>query len=111
MDDVLFTVTDPRGKTVICTADSWHNHILSRHPYLSERLEIVKNTITGPTYGIFGDAHHPDRQVYYYRQSARPRYMKVIVRDMDTHLIIITAFETDSMKSGEKLLWTQSDAS
>ncbi len=103
MDDVIFEVTDPTGMTIVCTGDRWHNHIISRHPNLAAHIETVKAAISNPTYGIFRDAHFPDRRIYYLRQP-RPRYMKVVVREEVDRSIVITAFETDSMKAGEKPL-------
>jgi len=104
MDDVFFEVTDPKGMVVVCTKDCWHNHILPRHGSMSEKIETIKLTITNPAYGVYRDAHFSDRRVYYYRNPSHPRYMKVVVREYPHRSEVITAFETDSMKAGEKLL-------
>lgn len=104
MDDVFFEVTDPKGMVIVCTKDCWHNHILSRHESLTAQIETVKLTITNPTYGVYRDANFSDRRIYYYRNPSYPRYMKVVVREDPDRSEVITAYETDSMKPGEKLL-------
>lgn len=104
MDDVFFEVTDPKGIVVICTKDCWHNHILPRHKSLSTHVETVKLAITNPTYGVYRDANFPDRRIYYFRNPSYRRYMKVVVRENPNRSEVITAYETDSMKTGEKLL-------
>lgn len=78
---------------------------------MATRLEAAKAAIANPSFGIFKDAHFPDRQVYYYRLQGKLRYLKVIVLEASNRLVVVTAFETDSTKPGEQLLWTPSDAS
>lgn len=111
MDELAFQVTDPLGQTVICTKECWDNHIVSRHNSMGKYLEIAKAAITNPSFGIFKDAHYPDRQIYYYRISGKLRYLKVIVQRDNDRLVVVTAFIADSTKKGEELLWPSSTAS
>jgi hypothetical protein len=86
-------------------------NVLARRPFMSDHLEMVKTAISNPTFGIYSDAHHADRYIYYYLHPTKLRYLKVVTREQVDHLVVITAFYTDSTKSGEKLIWTQANAS
>jgi len=109
-NDILFQVTDPRGNFVICTEERWYGHILASRPFMEGWEEKVIAAISNPTYGIYKDAQFSNRCVYYRRQR-QPRYMKVIVVETESGPYkVVTAFPTDSMKSGEELLWIPSNA-
>jgi hypothetical protein len=112
-NDIVFQATDPRGQLVICTRERWYGHILSAHQFMAGQEDIVIAAISHPTYGIFADAHFPNRCIYYYRQpKPPPRYMKVVVVVQESGpFTVVTAFQTDSMKKGEVLIWTPLSAS
>lgn len=103
----VFETSDPRGREVVCTEECWNDHILSSHPWMKEREEEVKAAVENPSIGIYGDADFPDRQIYYYLQKEKKRYLKVVVQftTEDEPGNVITAFTTDSPKKGEKLIW------
>jgi hypothetical protein len=102
-----FEVTDPRGKTVICTEDRWRWHIISGHGKFMEGYEDeVKEAIESPTEGIFQDAARPERHIYYLRLPQSRKYIKVVVNFEDEDSgYVVTAFKTDSIKQSETLLW------
>lgn len=106
-NEILFEATDPRGRKVVCTKRCWYEHILANRAWMVGWEDEIITTIENPTYGIFRDANFVDRHVYYRRLPKKPRYIKVIVgvseRLEDT---VITAYTTDSMKSGEEWIWT-----
>ncbi len=103
----LFEVKDPRGRKVICTEDCFHYHILTNHPNMLEQEEEIQLTLTDPTFGfIYADAKRPERNVYYRLNAKKTLYTKVVV-EFDEHEVgkVITAFRTDTPKSGEALIW------
>lgn len=79
---------------------------------MQTREKDVKRTIQKPL-GIYQDVSFADRQVYYQTVKLNPKrtvYMKVIVRfENEATGSIITAFLTDSPKSGEKWIWPSSN--
>jgi hypothetical protein len=99
--------TDPRGQTVVCTHLRWVNHILAEHANMRGRESEVQRAIEQPVPVIYQDAQFSNRQVYYGHTTARVQYVKVVVEfeDDDEPGQVITAFVTDSGKSGEKPLW------
>jgi hypothetical protein len=74
---------------------------------MAGREEEVKAAIERPTIGIFSDADFPERQIYYFLQKEKKRYLKVVVqfKNADEPGEVITAFTTDSPKKGEKMVW------
>lgn len=106
---IVFEVTDPRGRNVVCTEDSWNEHILSNRPWMRGWEDLVKDTIQNPYMGIFEDSDFNNRHIYYSRQQGRERYLKVVVQfDENETGSVITAYTTDSPKRGEKLIWPKS---
>lgn len=105
----IFDVTDPRGYRVICSEATWQSHILANRPFMQGWEDEVQAAVENPTFGIYQDASHPERHIYYRLNTKKPRYIKVVVHFDDEHSgNVITAFPTDSMKAGEKLIWTKS---
>lgn len=103
---VLFETTDPRGKKVICTDEIWLIHVLDGHPEMEGLQDEVRKTIQSPIYGmIYQDRDYPERNIYY-RQKSKFIYIKVVIEFLKDDGILITAYLTDSVKPGEKLLWT-----
>src|SRR5688572_25771074 len=105
----IFEVTDPEGRTVICTDENWNGHVVYHHAEMEDRVEEVKRTIQEPTFGIYSDQLHNDRLVYYRFQKGKLRYMKVVVVNLANVWSVITAFQTDSPKRGEKMVWPRSN--
>lgn len=108
MSNVIEAV-DPRGFKVICTEQQWRTHILRKHKFLEGWEETIKKTIEKPSYGIFKDEKHPDRNIYYLRRSRRPFYIKVIVAFEGDNGSVLTAFPADYCKAGEQLIWPNSN--
>lgn len=105
---MLFDVIDPRGFRVFCTIIRWREHVVEHSIMIGEEASVVK-AITDPTYGIYADKDYPERSIYYFRKSSKPLYVKVVVKFSDDGVgEVITAFMTDSLKSGEKMIWPKS---
>lgn len=105
----LFETSDPRGYKVICTEDCWNEHILSQRPWMAGWEDEVQKAIESPYMGIFQDKDYDDRKIYYGLSEGRQRYIKVVVEFQEGDFgEVITAFQTDSPKSGERLIWPKS---
>jgi len=110
---ILFNATDPRGFCICCEKQRWYRHIVNHHPGLKDHLNLVKQTLEGPLM-ICSDATDPNREVYYnlgiLPAPCDQLYLKVVVRFSERagkrHGTVITAFITDSAKTGEKVIWT-----
>lgn len=104
---VLFEVTDPRGKKVICSEENWIDHVLYNHPNMEGSEADVAATIEAPSYSmIYQDKNYPERNLYY-RKQPKEYYIKAIVEFTEKQSgKLITAFITDSPKPGEALIWT-----
>ena len=104
-----FEATDPRGTKVICTEEQWMTHILEKHYWMKGREDSVRGAIEHPYIGVFQDATRSDRIVYYARIKKGKLYIKVVAEMTGTDRAeVVTAFQTDSPKRGEKLLWPRS---
>ena len=66
MNNILFVATDPRGLTVICTLECWHEQVLAGHSQEMNGLEdVVKETIEKPLFDfIYQDRDFPERNIY-----------------------------------------------
>jgi hypothetical protein len=107
----VFKVKDPRAYTVSCTEDCWNYHILAKRPWMAGWEDQVIAAISNPDpLFIFQDRDFPDRNIYYRRQSGRPRYLKVVVHFEGETGTVITAHPTDSPKPGEVWIWPKSNA-
>jgi len=106
----IFETTDPRGKRVVCTEETWIFHVLDEHPQMEDSEEDVKKTIEEPTYSmIYQDKDYPERHIYYQKQiglGTYPYYIKAVVEFLsDEYGELVTSFVTDSPKDGEILIW------
>jgi hypothetical protein len=101
----LFEVTDPQGRTIVCTLETWNGHILENHPDMKGYENEVGRAIEAPSLGIYRDSVFENRHIYYNRFKRKPRYIKVVVEFGEEVGKVITAFFTDATKSGEKMIW------
>ena len=84
--------------------------MLSNRPYMEGWEDEVQKTIKKPTFGIYQDAKRSERHIYYRLYTKKDHYIKVVVSFADEEKgEVITAFPTNNMKAGEKLIWTASD--
>jgi hypothetical protein len=69
----------------------------------------VARTIENPIFGVCRDVDYENRCVYYRLMKGGKEYLKVIVEfDEVNSGHVVTAYTTDSPKSGEKLIWPES---
>lgn len=92
----LFEVSDPKRYKVVCTKMAgWEAEI--------------QNAIKSPYIGVYQDNDFKNRNVYYGLSGGKERYIKVVVEFQEQNYgEVITAFPTDSPKSGERLIWPKS---
>ena len=108
-----FRCTDRDGITIICTKDTWENHIVSEHPEMEGCEVIVKTAIEKP-YQIYQDGRHADRRIIYkpfvLPKPFRTQYLRVAIRYRKTKLTrklqgyVLTAFPATKRK-GDILIW------
>lgn len=105
----LFEVVDPRGIRIYCTISQWNDHIvISRNndglSVDEEWKNLVITTIEKPII-LAQDKDFSNRNVYYSRPGRSAFYMKVIIEIKRNTGRVITAFETNNVKTGERILW------
>jgi|SRR5579859_4627349 len=104
-----FQATDPRGRIIICTLETWLFHILSNHPELAESADDIRRAIEKPQYGfIYRDVDYENRDIYYYRPSSQ-KYSYIVVVEFDemNRGEVITAYRISKRKSGERIIWPE----
>jgi hypothetical protein len=106
---IHFEATDPRGKRIICSRDQWFSHILvsreqcgwnSEDDWESEIIKAIEKPMM-----IAQDRDFINRNVYYFIPGRNAYYLKVCVKFEKEYGEVITAFETNNVKRGEKVLW------
>jgi len=101
----MFEAKDPRGRTVACSEDCWHNHILKARRWMKGYVERVRDTIENPDI-IMQDADYKDRESYY--RLDNQNYIKVVVVfDSNASGIVKTAYVSDSIKNREVIVWAK----
>lgn len=94
-----FLAMTPNGVLVTCTPERWHR-ILEKHPVLIDSLEAVRNAIEDPV-EIRRSRWAPNIWLCYRRH--RSRWLCAVIAPASE--LLITAYPTDAVKSGD-LLWT-----
>lgn len=106
----VFVTTDPRGFSIVCSEESWHDHVLIHHPDMEGWEDDVKAAIESPEFGfIYRAAKFEDRNVYYKRIKGKRLYLKVVVRlTGDQQGRVVTAYPVAAASKGELLIWPES---
>jgi hypothetical protein len=86
---VLATVTDPDGRTVALTQQTW-NHITNRHPELRPFRGAILAAVRTPTLRRGG--RMPGEEWFYLRVLGPSRWLKVVVTYREGLGRIRTAF-------------------
>lgn len=63
MSAPIFATTDPLGRKVVLSGRTWNRHIVTGHPEMSGRENVVKKAVESPEY-IIQDPTHSTRQQY-----------------------------------------------
>lgn len=93
----IFEVIDKSGRKIRLTDQRW-NHIVSRHPELSNSLEIIKETVLKPSFQVRDNL---DEKLYYSHSYIKDIkfYMIVAVKYLNGEGFIITAFYSRNKKT------------
>jgi hypothetical protein len=86
---VLAIVTDPDGRTVVLTPQTW-DHITTRHPELRLFRDAIIAAVRAPTVRRGGRSH--GEEWYYLRVLGPSRWLKVVVTYREGLGQIRTAF-------------------
>ncbi|GJL63255.1 MAG: hypothetical protein NPIRA04_19090 [Nitrospirales bacterium] len=104
MNDWQFQVESPLGFTVRCTAEYWRFIISEKHPVLTGREQDIQKVLKEPTEVR---RSKKDQNVLLFYGMARTRWLCVVVRKENGTGFVITAYPTDTIKTGDSL-WTRS---
>jgi hypothetical protein len=104
-DEVLFDVSTPLGFHVRCTKAWWGYVSTVKHPVLENRLADVIATLSAP---VEVRRSTRDNAVLLFYRVATPRFLCVVTRKEDEEGFLITAYPTDSLKTGE-IVWSASE--
>ena len=90
--DFVFEIIDKTGRKIHLSKERW-NHITIKHPYISDRLEDIKNALINPNFII---QHKFDRTMknYYFYYKLEKYYLLVSVKYLNGEGFIATAFLT-----------------
>lgn len=111
----MFQCTDKDGITVVCSKDTWNNHIVAEHPEMEGCAANVKAAIEKP-YHIYQDGRHPHIRIIY-RPFILPKpfdrqYLRVAIKYRTRRFggrrgYVSTAFPCINKRKGDILIWEE----
>jgi hypothetical protein len=110
----LLSVTDPQGRFVRLTQETWDCHIVSRHPDIVP--DWIQEVLEDPDLiALDTSVRRPlVTELCYYRRGLLPtvygnRYLKVITRQRALHktCYMISAYPADHLKPEERTIWNR----
>jgi len=94
--DYIFELTDKRGKKIHLSKERW-NHICEEHPYLSDKIEEIKDTIINPLTVV--ESIYDEKVKFYYKYLKNlSKYLLVSVKYLNGTGYVITAFYTKKLE-------------
>lgn len=79
----MFSTTDPYGREIKLTKETWYDHICVRHPELKPLLKEIQETIENPSIIAKSSSKPDDTQIYFDRPLSNYKYknlyLKVVV--------------------------------
>ncbi len=110
-----FRCVDKDGVTVMCSRDTWENHILAEHLEMEGCEAYVKAAVENP-YQIYQDSRYPNKKIIYkpfilpkpfHTQYLRVaiQYRKRMFRDLVGY--VLSAFACQNKKQGDILIWEE----
>jgi len=97
--DILFEIKDKNEKLIYLSRERW-KHIVSEHPYLSNSLEKIKETILNPL-AIRSSIYNENLKLYFRYYKERKEYLMVAVKYLNSRAFIITSYYIRSIKDEE----------
>lgn len=95
--ELIFEVNDKSGRKIHLSNERWA-HINQEHPEVAPYLEDIKDTLANPTRII--QYEDDDNVNYYYRyfKGRQLQYLLVIVKYLNNHGFVITAYFVKNIK-------------
>ena len=95
--DKIFDVRDKNGRLIYLSFWRWKDNILAEHPYLSNSLEDIKETLIKPT-AILLSKYDLNVRYYYRWMKERKEYLMVAVKYLNSVGFVITCCYRKNMK-------------
>ena len=96
---LLFEVATPLGFIVRTSTEYWQK-ILTKHPDLGDRLELIKNALAAPD--EIRRSSRDDAILLFYLTTDK-RWAVAVARRLNGDGFLITAYQTDAIKDGESI--------
>ena len=96
---ILFEVATPLGFIVRTSTEYWQK-ILTKHPDLVDRLELIKNALAAPD--EIRRSSRDDAILLFYLTTEK-RWAVAVARRLNGDGFLITAYQTDAIKEGETI--------
>ena len=101
MSDILFDVMTPLGFHVRVTRSYWKIIVSVKHPIMAGHEKDVKNALQNPEEIR---RSKEDTSVYlFYKSKREGRWVCAVSKKMNGEGFLVTAYPTDSIKTGEKV--------
>jgi hypothetical protein len=97
---IKFEVLTPLGFTVRTSEDYWQK-LVSKHPDIHHFLEPIQQSLMFPA-EIRRSSRDPDVYLFYLPRKDK-RWYVAVARRLNGDGFLITAYQTDAIKEGEKL--------
>ncbi len=104
MTNWLFQVETPLGLLVRCTTDYWRFIVSEKHPVLSGKEQDVEHVLKEPN-EVRQSKKDPKVLLFY--GWSETRWLCVVVKKENGTGFVITAYPTDTIKTGD-VIWTRS---
>lgn len=110
-----FSCRDKDGIEVICTKDTWVNHIIAEHPEMGGCQAHVKTAIERP-YQIYQDGRNPNKKNVYkpfiLPKPFHTQYLRVTIKYRKRVFgglrgYVSTAFACQGKRKGDILIWEE----
>lgn len=111
----MFECKDKDGVVIVCTRETWENHIVAEHPEMKGCESHVKAAVEKP-YQVCQDGRNP-RKKNIYRPFVLPppyhtQYLRVVIEYRKKKLrgtkgYVVTAFPCQGQRLGDILIWTE----
>jgi hypothetical protein len=98
--DVKFIVCTPIGFTVHTTESYWQR-LLIKHPDIANYENEIQQTINEPD--VIYQSQRDINVLLFYRILKAKRWLVAVARRLNGEGYLITAYQTDAIKTGEKL--------
>ncbi len=93
----IFEIKDKTRRTVHLSYERWKKHILIEHPYLANRIEEIKETLTKPT--LIRSSKYDENVRYYFKWNNKLKeYLMVAVKYLNGYGFIITSYYMKNLK-------------